>query len=91
MVSRVFTIGTIKGKSAVCVCVPVGEYQSRRQYIKAISHTNKQTYCTHTQAGTHPFLTYIAKANAPEKKGLDGFGSVTITQGQEGEKSVQQL
>lgn len=43
----------------------------------------------HTSRNTS-FLTYTAKANA-QKRGVDGFGSVTITQGQEGEKSVQRL
>lgn len=73
----------------------VGQYQSCRQYIKAISHTqtnrdaHKHTVHAHKQehilpSPTLPKLTY-------KKRGLDGFGSVTITQGQEGEKSVQQL
>lgn len=82
----------------MCVCLLdsiVGQYLSCRQYIKAISHTqtnmdaHKHTVHAHRQehilsSPTLPKLTH-------KKRGLDGFGSVTITQDQEGEKSVQQL
>lgn len=79
-------------RKVACVCsgldsIKVAGRASRLlvSHKQIYTHTNMQHKQEHILSSpTLPKLTL-------KKGGLDGFGSVTITQGQEREKSVQQL